>query len=104
MGAVSGDCQRSRASTGSRAGRSATRGPIGATILSLQRVNWHLENPFELETSEGLLIQLTTVPPALLKYHLEEARGANLEKRAAAKMGMPQEKVRRLGCEAGVRG
>ncbi|CAK0853059.1 unnamed protein product, partial [Prorocentrum cordatum] len=76
---------------------SACRGPMGAALLSLKRIGWKLLNPFEIETSQGLVLQLTATPPALLKYHLGDAWKAQLEFNAAAKMGPPQG---RLDCSA----
>eukprot|EP00959_Pyramimonas_sp_CCMP1952_P136111 2847750-Pyramimonas_sp.AAC.1 len=70
---------------------------MGAALLSLKRIGWKLLKPFEIETSQGLILQLTVTPPALLRYHLEDAWNAQLEFIAATKIGHPQD---RLDCSA----
>ncbi len=62
----------------------ACRGPIGAMVLSLDRVRWQVKGPFVWTDDWGEDIILTTTSPALLKDLLKEAVQREAQRKVAA--------------------
>ncbi len=63
----------------------SVRGPIGAAILSLQRLGWDMPSPFVLLDDWGEEIPLTRTSPALLAELLREATTRAIERYAGAR-------------------
>ncbi len=61
----------------------ASRGPIGAMILSLHRVGWRVRDPFNWEDDRGCKVSLITNSPALLKVLLQEATQREAQRKVA---------------------
>ncbi len=61
----------------------ASRGPIGAMILSLHRVGWRVRDPFNWEDDRGCEVSLITNSPALLKVLLQEATQREAQRKVA---------------------
>eukprot|EP00974_Lingulodinium_polyedra_P114902 11127491-Lingulodinium_polyedra.AAC.1 len=43
------------------------RGPLSALKLTMQRVGWRVQSPFELENDEGRRIVLTRTAPQVVR-------------------------------------
>ncbi len=68
---------------GSRAW-SRVRGPIGALHLTLRRIGWSMRDPFTVTDHDGVEVQLTRVPPALLAQLLRRAVVRTLEEKVGS--------------------
>ena len=66
---------------------SATRGPIGATILSLQRIGWTCESACEWRDDIGILRVLSDFSPALFGTFLMASVRRLAERQLAQKVG-----------------
>ena len=53
------------------------RGPLGAMHLTLQRLGWSAEGPFQVRTVAGYVVNLITTPPALLKDFVQRDADAS---------------------------
>ncbi len=62
----------------------SSRGPLGAMALSLDRVRWHVKDPFTWVNDWGEEVQLTTTSPELLKIMLREAAERELQRKVAS--------------------
>ena len=69
---------------------SATRGPIGATILSLERIGWYCESPVEWRDDLGTVRMLAEFSPVLFGSFLMESVRRLAERQLAEKVGDPQ--------------
>ncbi len=58
---------------------SSVRGPMGAMVLTLQRIGWRMTGPFTLVDCRGEEVLLTRTPPALLSQMLKVAVIRSLE-------------------------
>ncbi len=61
-------------------------GPLAAAALSLARVGWSFNGPFELKDANGDLHQLTTASPAMVKDLMCDAVRQSLELKVGAKL------------------
>eukprot|EP00959_Pyramimonas_sp_CCMP1952_P096940 2026384-Pyramimonas_sp.AAC.1 len=68
-------------------------GPLSAMRLSLARIGWKLSNFATLTSDFGDEIQLTTVPPALLKCFLRAVVLRQLEREPCAKLRLPCDRL-----------
>ena len=64
----------------------SVKGPVGATCLSLDRINWTWPSPFQFFDDNNTEIVLTTTSPAWLKSMLKAAVRRTNQRQAAAKL------------------
>ena len=71
----------------------AVRGPLGAAVMSLQRVGWRFHNSLTLIFDTGERFPLPSTSPALLAYHLQVSWKRKLGRSAAKSIGMEGEQL-----------
>ena len=76
---------------------SATRGPIGATVLSLQRIGWQPIRADRWKDDRGVELDLGEFSPAMFALHLKAAIRRLAERKLAKKVG-DQELIGRSAC------
>ena len=59
--------------------------PMGAAMLSGQRLGWTMTQPFEWRTDEGYTLLLGQDAPALVQWHVEQSAQRLVERRVADK-------------------
>ena len=67
------------------------RGPMGALLLSLERLSWRATGPFAWKDDLGYSVQLTSMSPALIKMKVRGAHYRWLERGLARKLEMEDE-------------
>ena len=69
--------------------------PIGAAMLSGQRLGWTMGEPFTWKTEEGIILKLGQDSPALVEWHVAQSAQRLVERRVAAKCGTEELQGRR---------
>jgi hypothetical protein len=64
------------------------KGPIAAAALTLARIGWRFDGPFELVTDEGATITLTVSSPAMVKSLAREGMRRELERALGVKWAL----------------
>ncbi len=80
----------------------ATRGPIAAARLELDRIGWTAADAFHWKDDRGVAVCITATPPSLLRDLLRQSVRRRLERAAAAKWARDDETFRgqRVSMEA----
>ena len=66
------------------------RGPLGAALKSLHRINWQWRSPLQFITDRGEVIALPSTSPKQLKCKVAEAWRRKLSGYAAERLSLPQ--------------
>ena len=62
------------------------RGPVGAALLSVQRLGWSWPEPFVLHDPRGTVFKLTEIAPSMLRRLLRHGMREFLERQCAANL------------------
>eukprot|EP00973_Karenia_brevis_P068606 9541115-Karenia_brevis.AAC.1 len=71
------------------------RGPVGAALMSAQRIGWSLQSPFEWTTDSGYKLHLAQEAPALIEWHVHRSAQRMIERRVAMQTRDPELEGRR---------